>query len=46
MIKKYEENDFNDSDFFKYFFFTNLRQLTRLLNMKNIFKKLKITCIF
>ena len=32
--------------FLNIFFFTNLRQLTRLLNIKNIFKKLKTTCIF
>ena len=46
MIKKYEEDDFIDLDFLKYSFFYDLKKLTRLLNMKIIFKKLKIICIF
>ena len=33
MIKKYDENDFNDLDFFKYsFFFMNLKTIKTFIN--------------
>ena len=47
MIKKYDENGFNDLDFFKiFFFFMILKKLKPLFIVKKKLKKLKLICIF
>ena len=37
MIKKYEENDFNDSDFFKYFFFYEFETINSFIKYEKHF---------